>query len=97
MLRHIVCFRLKPDKKHMVGEAVKSLESLAAIPGVTYIEVGVDELKSTRSYDIAMTVDFENPDDYGIYDTHPLHQPVRELMRSVAETSVTVDYIRDDV
>lgn len=95
MLRHIVFFRFKLEKKHMALEAAKNLMSLAAIPGVKSIEVGVDELKSSRSYDIAMTVDFENAADYRIYDTHALHRPVREFMQSVIDSSITVDYTRD--
>lgn len=93
MLRHIVCFRLKPEKKHMAVEVVKVLKSLTSIPGVKNIEVGADVLKSERSYDIAMIVDFDNLDGYRVYDSHALHQPVKEFMQSVIEFSVTVDYI----
>ncbi|MGI5849260.1 MAG: Dabb family protein [Christensenellales bacterium] len=95
MLRHIVCYRLKPDKKYLVEEAKLRLLSLKCIPGVKNIEVGIDEKKSERSFDIALTVDFESKADYKIYDKHEKHQPVRMFMHSIFETSVSVDYQRD--
>jgi hypothetical protein len=95
MFRHVVCFRLRPEEKEKAAEARERLLSLTAISEVRNIEVGLDSLKSPRSYDIILIVDFDNMDDYKVYDKHALHQPVRQFMHSIVETSVAVDYTRE--
>ena len=95
MFRHVVCFRLRPEEKSKASEAREKLMSLTSIAEVRNIEVGLDSLNSPRSYDIILIVDFENEEDYRIYDAHELHQPVRRFMHSIVETSVAVDYWRE--
>ena len=92
MFRHVVCFRLRPEEKDKTAEAKQRLESLTVIDEVRNIEVGLDSLKSPRSYDIILIADFDNMDDYKVYDAHELHQPVRKFMHSIVESSVAVDY-----
>ncbi len=94
MFRHIVFFKVKAEEKHRIPEAAEKLRSLTAVPVVRSVEVGLDEIKSGRSYDIALIVDTDSREDYEIYDSHELHQPVRQFMRSIAETSATVDFER---
>jgi hypothetical protein len=94
MFRHVVCFRLRPEEKEKAAEARERLMSLTAIPEVKNIEVGLDGLKSPRSYDMVLIVDFDSTDDYRVYDAHALHQPVRQFIHSIMETSVAVDYTR---
>lgn len=94
MFRHIVFFRVKSEEKHKIQEAAEKLRSLTAVPVVRNVEVGLDELKSARSYDIALIVDCDSREDYEIYDKHELHQPVRMFMRSIVESSAAVDFER---
>ncbi len=95
MFRHVVCFRLKPEEKGRAAEAKQRIMGLAAIKEVKSIEVGLDNLKSPRSYDIILITDFDNIHDYKVYDAHELHQPVRQFMRSIVDSSVAVDFERD--
>ena len=92
MFRHVVCFRLRSEEKDKAAEAKQRLESLTAIDEVRNIEVGLDSLQSPRSYDIILIADFDNIDDYKVYDAHEQHQPVRKFMHSIVESSVAVDY-----
>ena len=94
MFRHIVFFKVKQEEQHKIPEAVDKLKSLTAVPVVRSVEVGLDELKSGRSFDIALIVDTDSRADYEIYDQHELHQPVRVFMRSIIEASATVDFER---
>ena len=94
MFRHVVCFRLRSEEKDKATEAKQRLESLMVIDEVRNIEVGLDSLRSPRSYDIILIADFDNIDDYKVYDAHELHQPVRKFMHSIVESSVAVDYER---
>ena len=95
MFRHIVCFKIKPEKKDKLAQACEELRSLIRIPEVKRIDVGRDEIHSKRSYDIALVVDFDSKADYEIYDGHALHQPVRAFMQDIRESSVTVDFSRE--
>ncbi len=95
MYRHIVCFGLKQCEKNKAEEAKQKLLSLAAMPEVKNIEVGLDDKKSERSYEIALIADFDSKEDYEIYDKHELHQPVREFMHGIMEKAVSVDFNRD--
>lgn len=94
MFRHIVFFRLKAEEKHKMKEAAKMLRSLTAVPVVRGVEVGLDDVKSERSFDLALIVDCDTRADYEIYDKHELHQPVRQYMRSIVESSASVDFER---
>ena len=94
MFRHIVFFKVKQEEQHKIPEAVEKLRGLTVVPVVRNVEVGVDELKSGRSYDIALIVDTDSRADYDIYDQHELHLPVRVFMRTIVESSVTVDFER---
>lgn len=96
MFRHVVCFALKQTQKDKVNEAKQKLLSLISIPEVKNIEVGLDEKKSERSYEIVLIADFDNKDDYEVYDKHELHEPVRTFLQSIYESVVSVDYYRDD-
>jgi len=92
MFRHVVSFKLAEDKKDMVVEARKRLMALDAIPQVKSVQVGIDDLKSERSYDFVLIMDFDNWDTYKEYDQHELHLPVREFIHSIVSESVSVDY-----
>lgn len=94
MFRHIVFFKVKQEEQHKIAEAAEKLRGLIAVPVVRNVEVGLDEVKSGRSFDIALIVDTDSRADYEIYDQHELHQPVRMFMRSIVETSATVDFER---
>lgn len=92
MFRHVVNFKVKDDKKGLIPEAKKRILALKAIPQVKNIEVGIDEIKSKRSFDFSIIVDFENREDYNIYDKHELHLPVKEFVFPMLEDAAAVDY-----
>lgn len=92
MFRHVVNFKVKSDKKDLISEAKKRILELIAIPQVKNIEVGIDEIKSKRSFDFAIIVDFENREDYNIYDKHELHLPVKKFVFDIIEDAAAVDY-----
>lgn len=83
MFRHVVSFKLADDKKDRKEEAKRRLIALIEIPEVKAIEVGIDQEKSERSYDLVIIVDFASEEDYKIYDQHELHLPVRKFMQTI--------------
>lgn len=91
MISHIVMLKLK-DKAQ--AEEIKSrLEALPAqIPEIKSYEVGVDEINSPRSFDLALYSKFDSYDTLKIYNEHPAHVEVLGFIRQHAETVYAVDY-----
>jgi len=92
MIAHIVFLKLK-DKTHAATIIKEGLESLPAqIPEIKKYEVGIDEVDSARSFDIALYSHFESYETLKIYNEHPAHQAVLTVIRAHAETVYAVDY-----
>jgi hypothetical protein len=57
------------------------------------LEVGVDVIRSERSYDIALTTRFDSLEDLQAYQIHPYHAGnVVPHMKAVCTSIVAVDY-----
>jgi hypothetical protein len=93
MITHIVCFKLKDRSPENIEKARAVLASLAGkIPQLRHLEVGVDLLRTDRSYDLALVAKFDSLDDLNAYQIHLEHQEVIKYMMSVRESAVAVDY-----
>lgn len=63
---------------------------------VREIEVGVDFLKSARSYDIILQVKLDDAQALDAYQEDPYHvDVVKKHMHSVMESSIALDYVID--
>ena len=93
MVKHIVMFKLSEKTPENMERAVNSLKSLEGnIETLKSVEIGTNFLESDRSYDIALTANFENRAGLEIYGGHKNHLPVVKIMRSLCSSSVVVDY-----
>lgn len=93
MITHIVLFKMKDRSPEAIEEAAQVLRDMEGkIEVLRYIEVGVDVVRSDRSYDIALTTRFDSLDDLNAYAVHPVHQKVLEYMATARESSIVVDY-----
>lgn len=91
MVRHIVCqkFRDFADSH----EAAKMLRALVGVvPSLKSMEVGVDEKRSERSYDLVLIATFDDWEGLKAYDVHPAHEEVRAFIKARREATVSVDY-----
>jgi len=95
VFRHVASFKLKDDEKDMIQEIKRRILELKAIPQVRSIEMGIDEIKSPRSFDFAIIVDFDSYEDYMVYDTHELHVPAKEFILPKVSGAAAVDYYVD--
>jgi hypothetical protein len=95
MFTHIVFFKLKEATQDNVDKAKKILLSMDGnIPELKYIEVGVDIIKSDRSFDLALITRFASKEDYEAYAASAYHvNEVLANLRPMLEASKTVDYI----
>lgn len=93
MVKHIVFFKLKDRSPENVAKTAGKLRSMEGrIDILRHLEVGVDFMKSGRSFDIALVTHFDQRADLDAYATHPEHLPILDYMKTVVEQSVAVDY-----
>ena len=93
MLTHIVLFKLKdnsPEKVAVLRDKLMAMEG--KIPELLHIEVGVDVLRSERSYDLALVTKFQSLAAMQAYQVHPVHQEVIQYVNTVKESTIAVDY-----
>jgi hypothetical protein len=94
MITHIVLFKLAdPTAENLTATRNKLLSMDGRIGLLRHIEVGVDLIRSERSYDIALTTRFDSLEDLQAYQIHPYHAgEVIPHMKSVCSSIVAVDY-----
>lgn len=94
MYTHIVFFKLKEvsgENIQLVKNALLSMDG--NISELRHLEVGVDDIRSERSYDIALITRFDNKEDYLSYDINEYHvEKVKKVIKPYVESSKTVDY-----
>ena len=97
MIKHVVCFKLKDPNETLLRETQDILMSMESrVEQLRSIEVGVDFLRSERSYDIVLIVCVDDEKALDDYQNHPYHcDVVKEHMHRVRESSVAVDFVMD--
>lgn len=94
MITHIVFFRLKeysPENVTRVKDMLLSMDGRVEM--LRHLEVGIDLVRSERSYDLALVTKFDSMAALDAYQTHPYHAgQVIPLMKSVCSSIVAVDY-----
>ena len=53
---------------------------------------GPDVVGSARSFDYAIVADFASVADIEVYNTHPLHEPLKEYSFPNSEQIISVDF-----
>lgn len=94
MVKHIVCFKLKEPTAELLEKTKNILLSMdGKVDLLRGIEVGVDFLKSERSYDIILQVDLDDRASLDAYQNDEYHcGVVKKHMHEVSESSIAVDY-----
>lgn len=94
MVRHIVMFKLKDNSPASVDQAKRVLLSMKGkVKVLKNIEVGVDFLHTSRSFDLVLITDFYTRQDSFDYQEDEYHKTVvKPYMHAVRENSVAIDY-----
>ena len=94
MFTHIVLFKLKePTKENLEFLKETFLLMSGNIKELKELEVGIDVIRSDRSYDIAIVTRFDNKEDYLAYDINEFHvEKVKKVIGSYIEVSKTIDF-----
>jgi len=99
MLKHIVLFKLKEKAEGAArgdnaNKLKRELEALPAkIPQIMRMEVGLNAVPSEAAYDVAIYSEFADKDALAIYQKHPEHMKVVELVKKIVEGRAVTDYI----
>jgi hypothetical protein len=94
MITHIVFFKLSDPAQEKIAQTRDMLLSMEGnIPQLRHLEVGVDVIRSERSYDLALVTKFDSRDELQAYQVHPYHAgTVVPHMKSVCSSIAAVDY-----
>lgn len=94
MLRHVVFFKLHTPTPEVLQEVKDKLLSLKGkVPQLLDIEVGIDVVRSERSYDVALITTFASLEDMNAYQVHPYHVEVSGFISTVRQSAVAVDFV----
>ena len=93
MLKHVVCFKMQDEES--AQEAVNVLKSMQGkVSMLQGIEVGLDILKSARSYDVYLGVLLKDKAALDAYQKDAYHcDVVKAFMHAHTVSSVAVDFI----
>ena len=94
MIRHTVLFKFKPDFPPADKHAwIAGLNRMTGnIPGMLSLTHGPDVLNTGRSFDYAIVADFETVEDIAVYNTHPLHEPLKAYSFPNSQQILSVDF-----
>ncbi len=93
MLTHVVFFKLKDNSQDHLEKVKKDLLALKdQIPLIKSMEVGIDILRTERSFDIVLYTKFDSLEDMNAYQVHPAHVKFAEYIQAAKESVFAVDY-----
>lgn len=94
MIAHIVLFKLNsPTDENSAAVRDMLLSMNGRVPLLRHLEVGVDIIRSERSYDVALYTKFDSLADLQAYQIHPYHAgTVIPFMKVNCSSIVAVDY-----
>lgn len=92
-MNHVVFFKF--PSQDLAREAAERLAALdGVVPTLASIEVGVDEGRTDRSWDLCLITRFEDQAALDAYQVHPAHQEVVVWIRQHATGAAAVDWAR---
>ncbi len=92
MLTHVVLFRFA-DLAVASECRDRMLAMKGRIPPLLDIEVGVDIVRSERSFDLALITRHDDLDGMQAYQVHPVHQELLGWVKPRVKQAVAVDFV----
>jgi len=94
MIAHIVLFKLNsPTEENSAAVRDMLLSMNGRVPLLRHLEVGVDIIRSERSYDVALYTKLDSLADLQAYQIHPYHaDTVVPFMKANCASIVAADY-----
>jgi quinol monooxygenase YgiN len=98
MIKHMVMWRINEtlDKPASAQRAKELLEGMAGkIPGLQHIEVGINFANEANTADVVLYTVFNDLAALQSYQTHPVHEAVKPLIKEMMQERRVVDYLTD--
>lgn len=97
MIRHIVMWKLKgpsPAEKRTQAEQARAalLGMLGQVPGMTQMEVGIGSGGGEQEADLVLCSTHESWHALRVYQDHPSHEPVKQLIGELRVERRVVDF-----
>lgn len=94
MIRHAVLFKFKAGFPPAQRTAwIDGLNRLRGnIPGLLDLTHGPDLVGAERSFDYAIVADFATLEDIEVYNSHPLHEPLKQYSFPNSSQILSVDF-----
>ena len=100
MLRHVVMWKIAPEKVPSGSTSGQVAESLAAslralvgeIPQILSLTAGENCVAAEGNWDLGLVVDVEDEDALRAYATHPQHLLVVEKIKALVAARAALDY-----
>jgi hypothetical protein len=94
MVKHVVMYTLKDNSPESCAKVRKMLLSMdGKVPEIREIIVGIDYLRSERSYDMVLEVMVDDREALEVYQNNAYHVgTVKPFMHAARSGSVAVDF-----
>lgn len=92
MVKHLVLFRLKektPQSSRQLMDAFVGLPE--KIEEIQHLEVGEDFKLTPKSFDVALSVEFDDREALSAFSVHPEYVPVLDLIHEICSEYAVVD------
>jgi hypothetical protein len=96
MLQHFVVLKYQEGTSaaHVDAFCDRMLALRWTIPEIRHLEIGRDELRDARSWDLMMMMAFESVEALRAYQTHAAHVAVMAFNDPFVAHIATIDYAR---
>lgn len=96
MLRHYVFLKYHAgtSRGHVTAFCDRMLALRDAIPEVSHLEIGRDELHDPRSWDLVLIMEFASVEALRAYQRHPRHLDAMAFNEPFVENVASVDFTR---
>ena len=94
MLKHYVLLRYRPDTSaaHVAAFCERMLALRGSIGEILSLEIGRDELRDARSWDLILIMEFDSVDALRAYQRHPAHRAVMAFNDPFVADVASVDF-----
>lgn len=94
MLQHYVFLKYREgtDRTHVQTFCERMLALRATISEIRHLEIGIDELHDSRSWDLVLIMRFESVEALRAYQSHAAHVAVMTFNAPFVENVASVDF-----
>ena len=92
MVKHLVLFRLKEKTQKSSRQLMGAFAGLPdKIEEIQHLEVGEDFKSTPKSFDVALSVEFDDREALSAFSIHPEYVPVLDLIHEICSEYAVVD------